>query len=147
MELGEEMITWRNALSVLVAAHHCQGSQVTRQITHTSTIIRNKSVSVACCMARSTLNTGITCSEKKQRWAGRSPITVRVDLAELWEALGPPPLHILRRLGFWCQRVDHFQDDLRQAVGLSLDIAVEWPLLQYKSDAFSYRFPWTILEQ
>jgi hypothetical protein len=50
---------------------------------------------------------------------------VRVDFAEFREVLGPPPLRIRGRLGFWCQRVDRFQDNLHQAVGLSLDIAVE----------------------
>lgn len=36
---------------------------------------------------------------------------------------------------------------MHEVVGLSLGIAVEWPLLQYQSDAFSNRFPWSILQR
>lgn len=36
---------------------------------------------------------------------------------------------------------------MHEVVGLSLGIAVEWPLLQYQSDAFSNRDPWSILQR
>ena len=59
----------------------------------------------------------------------RVQVNLRVDLAELREVPGPPPLRIPGRPSFGCQRVDRFQDNLHYTVGLSLDFTTHWSIV------------------